>query len=173
MPLVELDKGVPVFKCLFGLREVDSVESNVPLSFGLVPLEFHSPRRSSSSGRAQDLDFFAGFLRLATEYSAIRSARREMSLSSATRVPLPGGGLPSMYSRKAWLIWVWYGAFPRLAARALKKFRMSLSIKMVMRTLVYRSIWSNGGRFRKLARFALLKSYSFLIVPRLPCGCGS
>src|SRR5713226_6372086 len=55
MPLVELDKGVPVFKRLFGLSEVDRVESNVPLSFGLVPLEFHSPRRSSSSGKGSGL----------------------------------------------------------------------------------------------------------------------
>ena len=86
---------------------------------------------------------------------------------------MPGGALPSMYSRSAWLIWVWYGGLPRLAARALKNFRMSLSMKMVMRTLVYRSIWSIGGRLRKFARFALLKSYSFLIVPCLPLGCGS
>ena len=94
------------------------------------------------------MDFFARrFLPFATEYLAIRSASREMSFSSASPAPLPGGWVPSMYSRSAWLIWVWYGGFPRLTARALKNFRMSLSMKMVMRTLVCRSSWSRGGTF--------------------------
>ena len=80
--------------------------------------------------------------------------------------------MPSMYSRKAWLIWVWYGAFPRLAARALKKSRMSLSMKMVIRTLICRSSWSGGGIFFQYSdRHAFEKSYSFLIIPHLaPCG---
>src|SRR5216684_7802841 len=64
MALVELDKGVPVFKRLFGLSEVDRVESNVPLSFGLVPLEFHSPRRSSSSGKGSGLGLLRPLLAL-------------------------------------------------------------------------------------------------------------
>jgi hypothetical protein len=49
-----------------------------------------------------------------------------------------------MYSRRAWLIWVWYAGFPRSAARALKNFKISLSMKMVMRTFVCRSSWSKA-----------------------------
>jgi len=72
-----------------------------------------------------------------------------------------------MYSRRAWLIWVWYGSLPRFAARALKNFRMSLSTKIVMRTLVYRSIWSIGGRSRNLARFALLNALPRTVTGRV------
>src|SRR5882724_2292775 len=70
--------------------------------------------------------------------------------------------------RSVWLIWVWYGSAPGLAASVLKCSTRSWSRVIVMRTFIGRPAASrNAGKGPRRLTFSLSSSYSFLINLRL------